>query len=114
MASRARAGDSETSPHTSSRDETDARESERGGGDAFVSTRARRDARRARGGDTRETVTRANDALETNDALDDARGDDDDGGERGVVDDEDEDDDEDDEEAEMTRRAGTRRQYRYS
>ena len=57
-----------------------------------VSTRARRDARRARGGDTRETVTRANDALETNDALDDARGDDGDGGERDVVDDEDDDD----------------------
>jgi len=58
----------------------------------FVSTRARRDARRARGGDTRETVTRETDALETNDALDDARGDDDDGGERDVVDDEDDDD----------------------
>ena len=63
-----------------------------GGEGTFVSTRARRDARRARGGDTRETVTRANDALETNDALDDARGDDDDGGERDVVDDEDDDD----------------------
>ena len=54
--------------------------------------RVKRNPRRARGGDTRETVTRANDALETNDALDDARGDDGDGGERDVVDDEDDDD----------------------
>ena len=81
------------SAHVVARRDGRARErASEGGEDAFVSTRARRDARRARGGDTRETVTRANDALETNDALDDARGDDGDGGERDVVDDEDDDD----------------------
>jgi len=81
------------SAHVVARRDGRARErASEGGEDAIVSTRARRDARRARGGDTRETVTRANDALETNDALDDARGDDGDGGERDVVDDEDDDD----------------------